>query len=81
MGLTTKEVKVDGRSEINVVMSEQENTALNEVVVVGYGVQKKVTLTGAVAGITGNEMIKTVNENPQNMLTGKIAVYVMAKKR
>jgi len=73
LGLTTKEVKVDGRSEINVVMSEQENTALDEVVVVGYGVQKKVTLTGAVAGITGNEMIKTVNENPQNMLTGKIA--------
>jgi TonB-linked SusC/RagA family outer membrane protein len=73
LGFTTKEVKVTGLNYINVVLSEQENTALNEVVVVGYGVQKKVTLTGAVSGITGNEMIKTVNENPQNMITGKIA--------
>ena len=42
-------------------------------VVVGYGTQKKATLTGAVAGIKGSEMLQTKNENPQNMLTGRIA--------
>lgn len=72
LGLTTHEEKVNGRSVVNVTMSE-DNTSLDEVVVVGYGVQKKVTLTGAVAGVTGDNLIKTKNENPQNMLTGKIA--------
>ncbi len=73
LGLTTQEVKVNGRAAINVSMEEGEDKSLNEVVVVGYGVQKKVTLTGAVAGVTGTDMIKTKNENPQNMLTGKVA--------
>ena len=73
LGLTTKEEKLNGRTVINVQLSDEANTALNEVVVVGYGVQRKVTLTGAVAGVTGADMIKTKNENPQNMLTGKIA--------
>jgi len=73
IGLTTKEEKVGNRKEINVVMNEIKNIALDELVVVGYGTQKKVTLTGAVGGVKGSDMIKTKNENPQNMLTGKIA--------
>ena len=36
---------------------------LDEVVVVGYGTQKKVTLTGAVASIKEAELISTKNEN------------------
>ena len=53
---------------------------LDEVVVVGYGTQKKVTLTGAVASIKEAELISTKNENTQNMLTGKISgVRVMQK--
>lgn len=73
IGLTTKEEKVGNRSEINVAMDEIENITLDELVVVGYGIQKKVTLTGSVAGVKGSDMIKTKNENPQNMLTGKVA--------
>ena len=73
IGLTTKEEKVGNRSEINVAMDEIKNIALDELVVVGYGTQKKVTLTGSVAGVKGSDMIKTKNENPQNMLTGKVA--------
>jgi TonB-linked SusC/RagA family outer membrane protein len=72
LGLTTKEEKVNGRTQINVVM-EIDETTLQDVVVVGYGTQKKATLTGAVAGVRGSEMRQTKNENPQNMLTGKIA--------
>lgn len=45
---------------------------LSEVVVVGYGTQKKVTLTGAVSAINSSEIVTTKNENVQNMLTGKI---------
>jgi TonB-linked SusC/RagA family outer membrane protein len=46
---------------------------IDEVVVVGYGVQKKATLTGAVSAIKSSEIITTKNENLQNMLTGKVA--------
>jgi len=72
LGLSTKEEVVNGRTVINVTM-EVDAQSLDEIVVVGYGVQQKVTLTGAVSGIKGSEMLRTKNENPQNMLTGRIA--------
>ena len=46
---------------------------LEEVVVVGYGQQKKGSITGAVSTVTSKEIVTTKNENIQNMLTGKIA--------
>lgn len=71
IGFAPKEEKVAGRTNINVTL-EVSSVQVDEVVVVGYGVQKKVTLSGAVAGVKGSEMLRTKNENPQNMLTGKI---------
>lgn len=71
LGYTTKDEPVNGRSEINIVL-EYEQQGLDEVIVVGYATQRKVTLTGAVSGVKGSEMIQTKNENPQNMLTGRI---------
>lgn len=63
-----------------VVSLREDSQLLDEVVVVGYGIQKKVTLTGAVASIKEAELISTKNENTQNMLTGKIpGVRVMQK--
>ncbi|MEA5404846.1 TonB-dependent receptor [Arcicella sp. DC2W] len=50
VGLKTQEVAVNGRSEINLTM-EDDVSALDEVVFVGYGQQKKINLTGAVATI------------------------------
>lgn len=47
--------------------------SLDDVVVIGYGTRKKATLTGAVAAVTGKEVVTTKNENVQNMLTGKVA--------
>jgi TonB-linked outer membrane protein, SusC/RagA family len=72
LGYSPQEERINGRSQINVSMNIDENV-LDDIVVVGYGIQRKVTLTGSVAGVKGNEMVKTKNENPQNMLTGKIA--------
>lgn len=72
LGYAPKEEKVNGRTKINTTLMMDDNL-LDAVVVVGYGTQKKVTLTGAVAGVKGSEMINTKNENPQNMLTGRIA--------
>jgi len=72
VGMKTYSVQIKGQTTINVVMQEQE-IELDNIVVVGYATQRKVTLTGAVSGVKGSEMLQTKNENPQNMLTGKIA--------
>jgi TonB-linked SusC/RagA family outer membrane protein len=56
IGYATKEIKIDGKSTINVTLTE-ENANLTEVIVVGYGTQKKVSLTGAVTSINFDEKL------------------------
>ena len=70
MDPVTQDIK--GRHQLSVQMTESENL-LQDVVVVGYGVQKRGSVTGAVAAVKGDEMVRTKNENPQNMLTGRVA--------
>ncbi len=55
-----------------VVTMQTDNTMLEEVVVVGYGTQRKATLTGAVSAVSNREIVVTKNENVVNMLSGKI---------
>ncbi|MGF7037614.1 TonB-dependent receptor [Mucilaginibacter lappiensis] len=55
LGFTTQEVEVNGRNTINIQLKEKAS-ALNEVIVVGYGTQKKVNLTGAVSVVTGKDI-------------------------
>jgi hypothetical protein len=45
--------------------------SLNDVVVVGYGTQKKVNLTGAVSQVSGSELTKKTTNNIQQALQGK----------
>lgn len=54
IGYVTKEIKVGTQIDITVVL-EEDKELLDEVVVVGYGVQKKVNLTGAVSMVKGDE--------------------------
>ena len=70
VGLKTVEIPVNGRSVINVRMSA-DNTFLESVVVVGYGTQKKGSITGAVSAVNSDDIIKTKSENPLKMLTGR----------
>ena len=65
-------IPVKNRKLIDVTL-EEDTQLINEVVVVGYGTQRKATLTGAVSSLKGSEIVVTKNENIQNMLTGKIA--------
>ena len=55
IGYETQEVPVNGRQFINVVL-KSDVVALKDVVVVGYGVQKKVNLTGAVSSVSTDEL-------------------------
>ncbi|WP_418991092.1 SusC/RagA family TonB-linked outer membrane protein [Alistipes sp.] len=73
IGYADEEVRVvQSKIRYEVVLSD-EGLAIEELVVVGYGSQKKATLTGAVSAISNDEIITTKNENLQNMLTGKVA--------
>lgn len=73
VGYTTREVSVEGRSVIDVLL-EQDVTALEEVVVVGYGTQKKSHLTAAVdqvdAKVLQNRPMRSVADGLQGMVAG-----------
>lgn len=69
IGYTTKEVNVGNQSVYKIKLTEDTQN-LDEVVVVGYGTQKKVNLTGSVATISGDEMVKRPVTNASAMLQG-----------
>src|SRR5206468_8197577 len=60
VGFGNQEITVGNNTSINVQMSAGA-TQLNDVVVIGYGTQKKATLTGAVSSIKGAEVNKSPN--------------------
>jgi TonB-linked SusC/RagA family outer membrane protein len=57
IGYKTREIAVGNQTTINVTL-EEENASLNEVVVVGYGVQKKKLVTGATVEVKGDDIAK-----------------------
>lgn len=72
IGMKPVTQNVGGKRELNFVLQDDVNQ-IQDVVVVGYGTQKRGSITGSVAAVKGDEMIRTKNENPQNMLTGRVA--------
>lgn len=71
VGYVNVNVKVGNQTNLAITMQENSH-ALQELVVVGYGTQKKATLTGAVSAISSDEILTTKNENVENMLSGKM---------
>jgi TonB-linked SusC/RagA family outer membrane protein len=71
IGYVTQRITVGSQSNL-VIYLQEDIAALEEVVVVGYGVQKKATLTGSVVAVNNEQIIATKNLNIQNMLTGKL---------
>lgn len=72
IGYEKAEGTIKGKKTLDFSLKEEVNL-LKEVVVIGYGVQKKINLTSAVSSIKGDDIVTTKNENVQNMLTGKVA--------
>jgi TonB-linked SusC/RagA family outer membrane protein len=71
VGFNTIEVPVNGRTTVNVTM-EQGTSNLDEVVVVGYGVQKKVDVTGAISSVKGADLKQSPAANLSNSIAGRI---------
>ncbi|HEY6082672.1 MAG TPA: SusC/RagA family TonB-linked outer membrane protein, partial [Chitinophagaceae bacterium] len=72
IGYQTKEVPVNGQSVLNIIL-EPSSSGLSEVVVIGYGTQKKRDLTGSIAVIKGDDIAKMPSSNPIASLQGKVA--------
>lgn len=71
VGYTTRTVNVGSNTRVDVVL-EVADASLEEVVVVGYGTQKKVTMTGAVSNVSGAELLKSPSASLGNALSGKL---------
>ncbi len=72
IGQETQEVEIGGRAVIDVVMTASVST-LDEVVVVGYGTQKKVNLTGAVGTMNSKDIGQQTLTQSSQALAGKIS--------
>lgn len=75
IGFTSQEVLVGDKTEINVIL-ETETTGLDEVVVVGYGVQKKSLVTGSISKVSGEELSKNSVVRVAQAMQGKTAGVV-----
>ena len=71
IGFTTQEIELNGRTTLTVQLAA-DTKSLNEVVVVGYGVQKKETITGSVTSVKGDELVKSPAVNLANSLAGRL---------
>ncbi len=79
VGMRTQEFQVGDRSVVNVKMME-ETIGLDEVVAVGYGVQKKATLTGSISDIKGEELAKSPQPNLTNSLAGHFSGLIVTNR-
>ena len=76
LGFTTVEIAVNGRNSIDAILVENMS-GLDEVVVIGYGTQKKETISGSVATAELNNLTQIPESNLSNLLAGRMSgVYV-----
>jgi TonB-linked SusC/RagA family outer membrane protein len=78
VGMKTEEVAVNGRTEINLKMTADVSD-LGEVVVVGYGVQRKEAVTGSVASMSGDVLRDVPSSNITQALQGRISGVEMSQ--
>ncbi|WP_234406667.1 SusC/RagA family TonB-linked outer membrane protein [Prolixibacter bellariivorans] len=72
IGLKRQEIPVAGKSTINVQM-ENESLDVDEVVVVGYGTQKKSVVTGAIASVKAEDLEKATPTRIEDVLKGRLS--------
>ncbi len=73
VGFQDREIAIRGRAELGQFELTPDSQMLEQVVVVGYGVQKKADLTGSVSVVNADELKRVSNSNISTMLEGKVA--------
>ena len=72
IGYVSQEIAVNSQSVINIKLA-RSTLQMDQVVVVGYGTQRKIDVTGAVGQVKGDEIAKQASTNPISGLQGKVA--------
>ena len=72
IGMKTQTVTLDGKTNYAFVLEDEAST-LNDVVVIGYGTARKKDLTGSVATVKGQDLVKVPVANVTEALSGKMA--------
>ena len=73
VGYKDREIAVRGRASLGQIQLADDTNMLEQVVVVGYGTQKKADLTGSVSIVNADELKRVSNSNISTMLEGKVA--------
>lgn len=71
VGFATQEIPVNGRTELNIILKEDADS-LDEVVIVGFGRQKKISLTGAVSTVDMEDIKVNPTSSVSNALAGNV---------
>jgi TonB-linked SusC/RagA family outer membrane protein len=71
VGMKSQEVMVEGKSTVNVTLKE-ESIGLDEVVAIGYGVQRKEAMTGSVASMSGDKLQDVASSDITQALQGRV---------
>lgn len=79
IGMRKQEVEIANRIVINIVL-ETIATKLDEIIVVGYGTQKKTTITGSVSNVKGADLAKAPVMNVTNSLVGRLPGLIAINK-
>ncbi|MEX2593937.1 MAG: TonB-dependent receptor [Anditalea sp.] len=79
IGFETRSIAVGDRSVIDVILNE-DMASLDEVVVVGYGTQKKETLTGSIVSVDGDALQRSPSPNISNSLAGRLPGLVVVTR-
>ncbi len=72
VGYISKDIEINNQSTFKIVL-EEANVAISEVVVVGYGFQKKESVVGAISQVSSETLIKSGNSNITNAIAGKLS--------
>lgn len=78
IGYVSREIEVTGKSDINVSLVE-DNQALDEIVVVGYGAVKKKDLSGAISSVKGDDLISRKTMRLSSALQGAVAGVLVTR--
>ncbi|WP_170154455.1 TonB-dependent receptor [Mangrovibacterium diazotrophicum] len=76
VGMRSQEIPIMGQSTIDATLQD-ETIGLEEVVAIGYGTQKRATLTGSIAEVKGQELKRSPQPNLSNSLAGKFSGVII----
>src|SRR5690606_33895007 len=73
VGYVPINIDIDPKRTFYLITMESEDKVLEEVVVVGYGVQKKESVVGAISQVGGEDLVRSGNMNITNAIAGKLS--------